>query len=227
MWRVERTLVHANVVWESEGIPVEVPARSVIFSEGDEPGWLYRVLSGKVRVGRRAPNGQLCLFHVHGPMDVFGEDGVLDAGPRSMTATAMTDVRALRLDRRVLAGRLSSDPEMAEYFLRVMARRMRRTSDDIADLMSATVSARVAKHLLQLAQRFGVQTDGAIRVELDLTQELFAQLVGTSRESMNKALNAFVDRGWIQLRGDAVLIVDSRPLASAMNGVRRLGPAVR
>ena len=72
---------------------------------------------------------------------------------------------------------------------------------------------RVAKQLLQLAQRFGTQEGDALRVTHDLTQEEIAQLVGASRETVNKALADFSQRGWIRVEGKSVLILDPERLA--------------
>ena len=96
---------------------------------------------------------------------------------------------------------------------RVLARRLRRTNNNLADLIFTDVPGRVAKQLLQLAQRFGTQEGGAMRVTHDLTQEEIAQLVGASRETVNKALADFAHRGWIRLEGKSVLICDSERLA--------------
>ena len=108
---------------------------------------------------------------------------------------------------------IADRPEIAEQLLRVLARRLRRTNNNLADLIFTDVPGRVAKQLLQLAQRFGTQEGGALRVTHDLTQEEIAQLVGASRETVNKALADFAHRGWIRLEGKSVLISDSERLA--------------
>jgi CRP-like cAMP-binding protein len=108
---------------------------------------------------------------------------------------------------------MADRPEIAEQLLRVLARRLRRTNNSLADLIFSDVPSRVAKQLLQLAQRFGTQEGGALRVTHDLSQEEIAQLVGASRETVNKTLADFADRGWIRLQGKSVLIPDSEHLA--------------
>jgi CRP/FNR family cyclic AMP-dependent transcriptional regulator len=95
----------------------------------------------------------------------------------------------------------------------VLARRLRHTNNDLADLRFTDVPGRVAKMLLQLAQRFGTQECGALRVTHDLTQEEIAQLVAASRATVNKALAEFAHRGWNRLEGKSVLITDSERLA--------------
>ena len=108
---------------------------------------------------------------------------------------------------------IADHPEISEQLLRVLARRLRRINSALADLIFTDVPGRVAKTLLQLANRFGTQEGGALRVNHDLTQEEIAQLVGASRETVNKALATFVYRGWIRLEGKSVLIIDTEHLA--------------
>jgi DNA-binding transcriptional regulator YhcF (GntR family) len=98
--------------------------------------------------------------------------------------------------------------------MRILARRLRRTDHDLSDLVFADVGGRVAKQLLRLAQQFGVQDGEVMRVAHDLTQEELAQLVGSTRETVNKALGDFSARGWIKLDGrKSVVIADSQRLA--------------
>ncbi|OYN78995.1 hypothetical protein CG716_14160 [Mycolicibacterium sphagni] len=77
------------------------------------------------------------------------------------------------------------------------------------DLVSTDASGRVAKQLLRLAQRFSVQRDGSVQVDHDLTQDEIAQLVGSSRETVNKVLSDFANQGWIKLSGKGLLIADT------------------
>ena len=122
-------------------------------------------------------------------------------------------VSAVSMDRDALEAWITDRPEIAEQLLRVLARRLRRTNDTLADLIFTDVPGRVAKQLLQLAKRFGTQEDGALRVTHDLTQLELAQLVGASRETVNKALVDFSQRGWIRCNGKSMLISDPERLS--------------
>ncbi|MBA2390292.1 MAG: Crp/Fnr family transcriptional regulator [Geodermatophilaceae bacterium] len=186
---------------------------STIFHEGDPGDSLYIVLAGKVKIGRRAADGRENMLAVMGPSDQFGELSLFDPGPRTATATALTDVRLVRMHKTALGPWITEYPEIAEQLLRVLARRLRRTNNIIADLIFTDVPGRVAKALLQLASRFGTPEGQGIRVTHDLTQEELAQLVGASRETVNKALADFVHRGWLRLEGKAVVILDHERLA--------------
>jgi CRP/FNR family transcriptional regulator, cyclic AMP receptor protein len=120
-------------------------------------------------------------------------------------------VRAVSMDREVLRAWIADRPEISEQLLRVL--RLRRTNNDLAYLIFTDVPGRVAKQLLQLAQRVGTQEDGVLGVAHDLRQEEIAQLVGASRETVNKALADFAHRGWIRLDVKTVWICDSERLA--------------
>ena len=192
--------------------PVDFPRGHVIFAEGEPGDRLYIIISGKVKIGRRNPDGRENLLTIMGPSDMFGELSVFDPGPRTSSATTITEVRAVSMDRDALRAWISDRPEIAERLLRVLARRLRRTNSNLTDLIFIDVSGRVAKRLLGLAQRFGTREGGAMRLTHDLTQEEIAQLVGATRETVNKALAEFAHRGWIQLDGKSLLICDSERL---------------
>jgi len=192
--------------------PVRFPRAHVIFAEGELGDRLYIVLSGKVKIGRRSPDGRENLLAVFGPSDMFGELSIFDPGPRTSTATTVTEVQAVTMDRTALREWIAKRPEIAEQLLRVIARRLRRTNNMLADLIFTDVPGRVAKALLQLAHDFGTQEGGMLRVTHDLTQEEIAQLVGASRETVNKALADFAHRGWLRLEGKSVLILEPQRL---------------
>ena len=186
---------------------------TTIFEEGEPGSRLYIITSGKVKLARHASDGRENLLQVMGPSDMFGELSIFDPGPRTSSAVCVTDVNAATMNSEQLRQWLNDHPEIAQQLLRVLARRLRRTNNSLADLIFTDVPGRVAKTLLQLANRFGTHENGVLRVNHDLTQEEIAQLVGASRETVNKALATFAHRGWIQLEGKSVVIVQTEALA--------------
>jgi CRP/FNR family cyclic AMP-dependent transcriptional regulator len=192
---------------------LDFPCGHTVFAEGEAGDRLYIIISGKVKIGRRSADGHDNLLSIMGPSDMFGELPMFDPGPRTSRATTITEVRAVSMDRDAFRAWIADRPEIAAQLLRLLARRLRRTNNNLADLIFTDVPGRVAKQLLHLAHRFGTQEDGAMRVTHDLTQEEIAQLVGASRESVNKAFADFAHRGWIRLDGKSVLISDSERLA--------------
>ena len=149
---------------------VDLSRGASVFREGDQGDQLYFIVSGKIKLGRSAPDGRENLLAILGPGELFGEMALFDPSPRNATATAVSETR--------LAG------------LR---------HDNL-------------KALLDLADRFGRPATDGILVAHELTQEELAQLVGASRETVNKALAEFVQRGWLRLEARAVVILDVQRL---------------
>ena len=139
---------------------------------------------------------------------MFGELSLFDPVPRTASATAVTDAELAGVAHDDVRNWLSTRPEVSMHLLRALAQRLRRINEVKADLVFTDVPGRVAKALLDLAERFGVQNSDGIQVNHDLTQEELAQLVGASRETVNKALADFAARGWIQLAAKSVLVVE-------------------
>jgi CRP-like cAMP-binding protein len=186
----------------------------VIFTEGEPGATLHLVLDGKVKISRASSDGRENLLAVLGPGDLFGELSLFDPGPRTATATALTGLSYASLPHGSLRPWLENRPQAAEVLLQVLARRLRRTNSALADMVFVDVPGRVAKALLEMSQRFGSPAaGGAVRVEHGLTQEELAQLVGASRETVNKALAEFASRGWLRLESRAVVLLEQERLA--------------
>lgn len=194
---------------------VRVKRGEVLYREGDTGDQLFMVVRGKVKMGRTAEDGRESLLAVLGPGDTFGEVGLFDPGPRVATVTAVTEAGLLCFDHDHLRTWLIGRPKVAEALLQQVARRLRIGAEAMADLVFLDVPGRVAKALLDLSARFGTAASGGgIYVAHDLTQEELAQLVGASRETVNKALAEFVNRGWLRLEGRAVVVLDVERMRS-------------
>lgn len=181
---------------------------AILFHEGDTGNQLYVVVSGKIKLGRTGSTGRENLLEVLGPGQMFGELSVFDPGPRSTTATAVTAAELRCLEHDDLVTWLKEYPQVAQGILAQLARRLRHANDVSSDLVFSDVPGRVAKALVDLSRRFGEERAEGLLVHHDLTQEELAQLVGASRETVNKALADFAARGWIRLEPRSVTILD-------------------
>ncbi|PVU82557.1 Crp/Fnr family transcriptional regulator [Cellulomonas sp. WB94] len=189
--------------------PVSFARGDVLFHEGDPGDRLFVIRSGKIKLGRRSSDGRENLLSIQGPGEMFGELSLFDPGPRTATATVVADAELVELAHVELVAWLEQHPTVAKHLLKALAHRLRRTNEALADLVFSDVPGRVAKALLDLATRFGEPTDEGVRVAHDLTQEELAQLVGASRETVNKALADFAARGWVRREGRAVVLLDA------------------
>ena len=179
-----------------------------LFKEGDDGDHLYVVSSGKVKLGTKSVDGRENLLMILGPGDMFGELSLFDSGPRTATAIAVTDAKLLALGQDKVIPWVREHPEVSLQLLARLASRLRRTNEVVGDLVFSDVPGRVAKALIDLGVKFGDKRTEGLFVNHDLTQEELAQLVGASRETVNKALADFAQRGWIRLEARSVMILD-------------------
>jgi CRP-like cAMP-binding protein len=177
-----------------------------VYRQGDLADALYIVVAGKIKVSTQARDGREKLLEIRGPADVLGAVSMLDPGPRTATAVAMTNACVATADSATLRRWMIDHPHLTERLLRLMARRLRTANRHLLDVVFDDVAGRVAKELLHLAERFGTRRGDLLVVHHDLTQKEIAQLVGATRESVNKALCDFVQRGWITSDGKCTVI---------------------
>lgn len=181
----------------------------LVFREGATDQRMYLLESGRVKLTRESGDHRIHLLSIHGRGEVLGEIPVFDptGGPRTASAVVMTgEAIAASLERSDLFAWLSDHPRVAIDMLQVMANRARKNNERISDLVFMDVPGRLAKTLIDLAQRFGAPNEDGLVVPHDLTQEEMAQLVGASRETVNKSLMDFTQRGWISRRGRTIVI---------------------
>jgi CRP-like cAMP-binding protein len=179
-----------------------------LFKEGDDGDHLFVISSGKVKLGTKSVDGRENLLMILGPGDMFGELSLFDSGPRTATATAVTDSKLLALGQDKVIPWVKEHPEVSLQLLARLASRLRRTNEVVGDLVFSDVPGRVAKALIDLGVKFGDKRTEGLFVNHDLTQEELAQLVGASRETVNKALADFAQRGWLRLEARSVMILD-------------------
>lgn len=196
-----------------------VDRRELVFAEGQPGDQLYVVLAGKLKLFRRAPDGREAVLAVLGPGDLAGELSVVDGGPRPLSAAAIVPTRLARLTGADLRDWVRGHPRTAEELLRLLTRQVQRVTDAVTSAARTDVAGRLAGQLLELGVRFGGAQDGRPLVRHDLSQEELGQLVGATRETVNKTLGDFVRRGWIRLDGRSVVILEPALLA------RRAGQA--
>jgi CRP/FNR family transcriptional regulator, cyclic AMP receptor protein len=188
---------------------VQLERGSVLFSQGDPGASMYVVAKGSLKITRANVLDRPTILAVLGPGDVFGEMSLLDANDRDATVTAVGPTTLLELSRARFDEELGRRPDLVRALLGHLARRLRSSNDTVSDLVFADVPARVARLVLRLGDRFGVPAeDGALVVDHQLTQAELAQLVGSARETVNKALARFANEGWIDVQQRIITIRD-------------------
>jgi len=201
---VERLVAYARVERFRRG--------GAIFHKGDEGTGLMAVLAGQVKISVPSVDGKEAVLNVIQAGSVFGEIALLDGRPRTADAVAMTDCDLLVLDRREFVPMLRDHPELALRLLELLCARLRRTSEQVEDVMFLDLEARLAKALLRLADEQG--RVGMPAATVRITQRELGQIIGMSRESTNKALREWQRRAWVRLVKGGVELRDRKALAT-------------
>lgn len=184
----------------------------MIFRQGDPGMHLYLVESGRVKITTLAPDGREAFVAIVGPGQVFGELSLFVEQQRTADARTMEATVMHALSHEDFRPYVNNRPEVAWELLRVLVRIVRRQDQAIQDMVFLDVGGRVARRLIDLAAQHGEQGDDGCRISVPITQEELAQMVGASRESVNKAVGSFMDRGWVALDGRHYVVIDEESL---------------
>ncbi|MCZ6784003.1 MAG: Crp/Fnr family transcriptional regulator [Proteobacteria bacterium] len=222
--RVERRKVLANVSifsdLDDEALDrlLEVTStrrlkpKEVLIHKGEPGNQLYGVIEGRLKVHAAGKDGKEVVFGFSDPGEVIGEIALLDQNPRSATITAVEPSELLTLDRRDFLPFLARYPKVAIHLAELLAGRVRRLTETTEDAMLLTLPTRLAKKLLALAQSYGKQTPEGTLIDLRLQQQELGDMVGTSRESINKQLRSWAAQGLVAVERSRVTVVDTAGL---------------
>jgi CRP/FNR family transcriptional regulator, cyclic AMP receptor protein len=180
-------------------------ARETIFLMGTRGSSLMALLAGKVRISVASPEGKEIILATLKPGEIFGEIAVLDGGERTANATAMTDCRLAELDRRDVLHFFDLHPAAWHSLVGLLCERLRRTDRHIGELALLPLPKRLAKTLLRMSEV--EQVDGQPVTLVHLSQREIGNVVGASREAINKVLHEWQLRGAIQVDERGIVIV--------------------
>lgn len=182
------------------------PKESVIVGQEDLGDSLFVVSRGKVKVVLYGRSGREVILSIFKAGDFFGEMSLLDNQPRSANVIALEDSTLLTLERKTFTTHLELYPQTALQILAEMSRRLRRADSVIGNLALLDVYGRVARFLRELAADEGEQIDGGLVIRQRPTQQEIASMVGTSRETVSRALSEFQRRGFLEMTGRKIVL---------------------
>tara|TARA_B100000315_G_scaffold249276_1_gene280242 strand:- start:5101 stop:5808 length:708 start_codon:yes stop_codon:yes gene_type:complete len=194
------------------GVTRKLAANQCLFVKGDDGDALYGVLSGCIRISASAPTGKEINLNILYPGDMFGEIALLDGKKRTADATAMTPTELLCIQRRDFLNLLKEEPDLAIHLLYMVCDRVRKTSEIVEDTAFLSLGPRLAKRLLNLT-KYANQLDSADTSDvLKVSQSELGQMMGVSRESINKYLRNWTNEGWIALSRGKISILQAEAL---------------
>lgn len=186
-------------------------AREELFHKGDDGAQIYIVASGQLKVITTSADGDDLMFCVLEPGEVIGEIGLLAERPRTATVAAIRKSELIVVDRREFRALLRNRPDVAVELLTVLARRLARVSEFVEDTHFHNLDVRLAKKLIDFANAHGTPVKGQpgqVLIDVKLSQEEWGDLVGTTRESVNKQFRAWTTDGWIAVEKGKVVILE-------------------
>jgi CRP/FNR family cyclic AMP-dependent transcriptional regulator len=189
---------------------------AVLVYEGDPGDALFIVVKGNVAVTRLSNEGKESILSILKEGDFFGEMGVLDASPRSATIKALGDVEVAMLSRKDFLDLLGRSPNMSLSLVMTLSSRLRATNQAIQAASYQDIRTRLAALLLNLEKNFGERVEGGTRLTLRLTNQEMANMIGTTRETVNRMLNRFWDEKLIDMRTANVVITDREKLQAIL-----------
>jgi CRP/FNR family cyclic AMP-dependent transcriptional regulator len=186
-----------------------------IFVEGEPGDRMYLLVDGAVKLYVRSRDGGVVELIRHRPPAIFGELAVLDGGPRSASAEAIEPATLIPISRDDLIGFLVSDRHALDALLRSLGGIVRRTTRQVADLVFLDLSRRVARQLLLLA---GPAEEARDLRTGRITQSELAEMVGGTRQTVNRALKSFEHRGFIRVVDLEIEILQPHRLQDLVRG---------
>ena len=191
------------------GRVVQHPAKHIVFQVGESGDHLLILLDGRVKVSLTSAEGREAILSILEPGDVMGEMALLDGETRSATLTTMDACSFLVLWRRDFLPFLERNPHVALNLLAGLSRRLRATNDLVGNLSFLNLPARLARILINLGQQYGKLTSEGIVIGLKLSQEEFGNLVGVSRESVNRQIRIWVEAGVLDYTHGTLVLKNS------------------
>jgi CRP/FNR family transcriptional regulator, cyclic AMP receptor protein len=179
----------------------------IVCTTGDPGDTLIVVVAGQVKIGVRSADGAELILTVVGPGVTIGEVSVADGGPRSADVETVSESQLLFIPRAIVQAVCARVPAAAEALTSAIAATLRRLTETTSDLVFLDLPRRVAKMLLSQPRT----EEGVIRQQL--TQEEYARLLGSTRQTVNSALRGFERRGWIEMHDRSMTVKQPTALA--------------
>src|SRR3984885_5976014 len=189
--------------------PATLKRGATIYSKGDPGNSLYVVISGTAKMSISSPDGRSAILNLIGPGEIFGEIALLDGRERTADATANTNCEVFIIDRREFIPFVRSQPALAMKLIELLCGRLRWTSDQVEQIILQDLPSRLPRPLIRLTERHKAAQGGRT---IAITQQEISEMVGMTRESINKQLRAWAARSWVRLEHGAIVVLDTESL---------------
>lgn len=199
--------------WVGHLTRVTYPRGKILYQPGDAGDSLYLIHRGYVRTYRLSPEGREITFGLLGTKDVVGEMAVISGGRHNAFAEVLEDVELTIVPRATFETILQRQPEVAYRLMVQISQRLTQAENLIEDLVNRDVASRVARTLLQLGDTFGRKSARGTIIDLRLPYQEIANMVGSTRETVTRAISLMQQNNWVRLEAGRLHLLDSHALA--------------
>ena len=184
-------------------------ADELLFERGAEGNEFFTIMEGRLKATAEGSDGRELVFSIMERGEVIGEIALFDGEPRSLRVTAIEPSRLLVIHRPDFMRFLGRYPAVAIKLLSALARRVRAATSMVEDAVFMNVTSRLAKRLIHLARVYGEHTPRGLRIGIKLSQRELGELIGASRETVNKQLRTWVDADVLDWGEDGAITIRS------------------
>lgn len=197
---------HAELLMERSRVRT-FAANTIVVSEGDEGNSLFVVQSGALKAFLTDNAGREVTLSLLDPGDYFGELALLDEAPRSASVAAVTKSEVLQIPRSAFLALIEVHPACMQMVVRNLVGRIRTLTESVRSLALVDVFGRISRVFNSLA----VEKDGVMQIDRRLTQQDLANMVGASREMVNRILRDLVSGGYVVLEQHRIIVCRKLP----------------
>ncbi len=184
----------------------------IIFLEEETGNYMYIVMAGKVKVTKSTSTGKETIIAIHQAGDFFGEMALLDGKTSPATVSAMEDCRIATIYQADFQRLIMTNEKVVRQIIQVLCSRLRQVWSQIQQLSHSSADDRIRAGLLQLSRKHGVQDARGIIIDLKITHQELAELVGTSRETVTRTLARLQKKGILQLDQRRIIVLRPKEL---------------
>jgi CRP/FNR family cyclic AMP-dependent transcriptional regulator len=189
---------------------------ALLVVEGEPGDAFHLLLEGSVAVVRIAPDARETILSILKEGDFFGEMSLFDSSPRSASIKALTAVEVGVIEQAAILDLIERNPSIGRALVVSLSRRLREANTLIAATTSSDIRSRLALLLLNLTSNFGEAAENGTRITLRLTNQQMADMIGTTRETVNRTLNKFWDERIIDMRTSNIIVTDKTKLETLL-----------
>lgn len=195
-------------------VPVTYKKKDVIFSEGEPSEWLYVVVEGKIKLTKLSQDGKEIILEIMSPLDFFGGLAVLRGFPYPANAVVMENSKFLRISRNNIMKIIDRFPNLMYCLAMLLGDRMKESHETLKNIALKRVEARIAALLLKLADKTGKESGGGIVIEMKLTKQDIAEMVGTTVETSIRTMSKLKKMGIVTEKEGKITITNIDRLKS-------------